>query len=84
MRVASLIKLFQPFYDGNHRTALIVFGNILNEKHFDFDYESALNDMNNGRLNIPTIYEANDEINFPNEWYTYLFMNTKASVHALN
>ncbi len=77
MHVASLIKLFQPFYDGNHRTALIVFGDILNEKQCNFDYERALDDMNNGRLTIPTIYEESDIVTFPSEWYAYLLTETK-------
>lgn len=62
MKAATLIKLFQPFYDGNNRTALIVFGNIISQKGFIFDYESALNDMKNGKLNIPTLYTENDQI----------------------
>ena len=72
MRVAALIKLFQPFSDGNHRTALIVFGNILNKKGFYFDYEKALEDMENHKLNIPTIYDENDKVSFPEQWYEYI------------
>ena len=56
MKVCALIKLYQPFYDGNHRTALIVFGDLISSKGFTFDYVSALNDMANRKLNIPTIY----------------------------
>ena len=84
MHVASLIKLFQPFYDGNHRTALIAFGDILNAKHYDFDYERALDDMNNGVLNIPTIYEERDVVIFPSEWYAYISTETKASIQIRN
>jgi fido (protein-threonine AMPylation protein) len=51
MKVAALIKLFQPFYDGNHRTALIIFGNIISQKGYTFDYQTALNDMKNKKLN---------------------------------
>ncbi|MBR3523373.1 MAG: hypothetical protein IKN87_01650 [Bacilli bacterium] len=72
MYVAALIKLYQPFMDGNHRTALITFGNILNEKGYDFDYVKALDDMNNGKLNIPTIYEESDIVTFPSEWSEYI------------
>ena len=52
MKVSALIKLFQPFCDGNHRTALIVFGDLITNRGFSFDYISALNDMSNKKLNI--------------------------------
>lgn len=72
MKAAALIKLYQPFEDGNHRTALIVFGNILTEKGYIFDYVKALDDMNNKQLNIPTLYENTDEIYIPSKWIEYI------------
>lgn len=72
MYVAALIKLYQPFVDGNHRTALIVFGHILSKKGFHFDFKKALNDMGRGQLNIPTIYKESDCFSFPNEWNVYI------------
>ena len=72
MRVAALIKLYQPFEDGNHRTALITFGNILTEKGYVFDYVKALDDMNNKKLNIPTIYDESDKIFIPSNWVDYI------------
>ena len=62
IKVAAVIKLYQPFYDGNHRTALIIFSDILTQKGYTFDIEQALNDMNNHKLNIPTIYVETDSI----------------------
>ena len=62
IKVAAVIKLYQPFYDGNHRTALIIFSDILTQKGYTFDIEQALNDMNNHKLNIPTIYDETDSI----------------------
>ena len=72
MRVAALIKLYQPFVDGNHRTALIVFGNILTEKGYGFDYVKALDDMNNKKLNIPTIYDETDKIAISSNLVDYI------------
>lgn len=72
MKVAALIKLYQPFYDGNHRTALIIFGNLLTEKGLEFDYQTALHDMKNNNLNIPTIYDQNDKIGNFSNWYKYI------------
>ena len=62
IKVAAVIKLYQPFYDGNHRTALIIFSDILTQKGYTFDIEQALNDMNNHKLNIPTICVETDSI----------------------
>lgn len=62
IKVAALIKLYQPFYDGNHRTALIIFSDILHQKEYTFDIEQALNDMKEHKLNIPTIYTEEDTI----------------------
>ena len=62
IKAAAVIKLYQPFYDGNHRTALIIFSDILTQKGYTFDIEQALNDMNNHKLNIPTIYDETDSI----------------------
>ena len=67
-----LIKLFQPFSDGNHRTALIVFGDLITNRGFIFDYVGALNDMCNNKLNIPTIYTENDKVGSFNNWYKYI------------
>lgn len=72
MQVAALIKLFQPFYDGNHRTALIVFGDLISKKGYTFDYTSALNDMLNKKLNIPTIYSETDRVGKYNQWFKYI------------
>ena len=43
MQVAALIKLLQPFDDGNHRTGLIVFGWLIQLKGYSFDF--AANDQ---------------------------------------
>lgn len=72
MKVCALIKLFQPFSDGNHRTALIVFGDLITNRGFIFDYVGALNDMCNNKLNIPTIYTENDKVGSFNNWYKYI------------
>lgn len=77
MKVAALIKLFQPFYDGNHRTALIIFGNIISQKGYTFDYQTALNDMKNKKLNIPTIYSENDKIGNFDKWLNYIQKENK-------
>ena len=77
MKVAALIKLFQPFYDGNHRTALIIFGNIITQKGYIFDYQTALNDMKNKMLNIPTIYSENDKIGNFDKWLNYIQKENK-------
>ena len=62
IKVAALIKLYQPFENGNHRTGLIVFSDILTQKGYTFDINQALQDMQNHKLNIPTIYEETDSI----------------------
>lgn len=62
LQVAAIIKLYQPFYDGNHRTALIIFSDILTQKGYTFNIEQALIDMKNHKLNIPTIYTETDAI----------------------
>ena len=72
MRAAALIKMFQPFMDGNHRTALAVFGKILNEKGYSFDYDRALQDMSKGKLNLPTLYDETDSVTFPSKWVDYI------------
>ena len=72
MKVCALIKLYQPFYDGNHRTALIVFGDLITSKGYTFDYVSALNDMGNKKLNIPTIYSEEDSIGNYDKWFKYI------------
>ena len=72
MKVSALIKLYQPFNDGNHRTALIVFGDLITSKGYSFDYQTAFNDMSNKRLNIPTIYSEDDEIGTFNKWFKYI------------
>ena len=59
---AALIKLYQPFFDGNNRTALVVLKDILNKKGIYFDYEHAAKDMEEHSLTIPTIYSPNDRI----------------------
>ena len=72
MQTAAYVKLYQPFHDGNHRTGLILFGYLLTQKGFDFDYENALNDMDNKKLNIPTIYEEKDSVENFDTWYKYI------------
>ena len=61
---AALIKLYQPFFDGNNRTALVVLKDILNKKGIYFDYEHAAKDMEEHSLTIPTIYKSNTNIEF--------------------
>ena len=72
MKVSALIKLYQPFYDGNHRTALVVFGDLITGMGYSFDYQSAINDMSNKKLNIPTIYSEYDEIGSFDKWLKYI------------
>ena len=62
IKVAAVIKLYQPFENGNHRTGLVIFSDILTQKGYTFNIEQALNDMQNHKLNIPTIYEETDSI----------------------
>ncbi len=62
LQVSSLIKLYQPFEDGNHRTGLVLLYMLLNMKGYTFDLEVALTDMKEHRLNLPTIYEVGDAI----------------------
>jgi prophage maintenance system killer protein len=78
MKVAALIKLFQPFHDGNHRTAIIVFGDLLNTKGYEFDCESALFDMNNHKLNLPTLYSEDDEITNISRFEKYILNKPKS------
>ena len=77
MKATAVIVLYQPFMDGNHRTGLVVFGNIMNEKGYDFDYNSALIDMHNHELNVPIIYTEYDEFSYPEEWGKYLSKRSK-------
>lgn len=62
IKVAALIKLYQPFEDGNHRTALIIFSDILTQKGYIFNIKQALIDMKNHKLNIPTIYSEEETV----------------------
>ena len=72
IRAAALIKLYQPFRDGNNRTGIIVFGNIISEKAYIFDYTCALYDSKVGKLKIPTIFDKNDIVSFPSTWEKYI------------
>lgn len=58
---AALITLYQPFYDGNHRTALVVCKDILNQKGYSFDFSRAMDDIKNRKPLIPILYDP-DEI----------------------
>ena len=69
--VAALIKLYQPFYDGNNRTALAVYNDIITKKGYYFNYDQAANDMKNKKLIIPTIYEVDDKISNVSNWKFY-------------
>jgi hypothetical protein len=62
MRLAALIKLFQPFYDGNNRTAVLLIGYILNKKGITFNTRGAMNEFHDHKLIIPTIYDIDDNI----------------------
>ena len=77
MRVATLIALYQPFMDGNHRTGLLIFGVILNNRGYDFDFDRALDDMNNYKLAIPIIYKEDDQFTYPEEWSNYYSKRTE-------
>lgn len=78
MKVAALIKLFQPFHDGNHRTAIIVFGNLLNTKGYEFDYDAALLDIKSHKLNLPTLYSEDDEITNISKYEKYILNKPKS------
>lgn len=80
MQVAALIKLFQPFYDGNNRTALIVFGDLITQKGYEFNYTSALENMKNHKLNIPTIYSEIDRVGNFNNWLQYIKKPKKLTI----
>jgi prophage maintenance system killer protein len=77
MKISALIKLYQPFYDGNHRTAIIVFGDLLVQNGYEFDYESALSDMKNHKLNLPTLYSEEDEITNISKFEKYILSYPK-------
>jgi fido (protein-threonine AMPylation protein) len=79
IRAAALIKLYQPFRDGNNRTGIIVFGNIISEKAYIFDYACALYDSKVGKLKIPTIFDKNDIVSFPSTWNEYISKHKKQS-----
>lgn len=71
-KVACLIKLFQPFCDGNHRTALVVLYDLLKLKGYEFDIESALNDINNHTLHLPLLYTHDEEIDDISDYEKYI------------
>lgn len=77
MKISALIKLYQPFYDGNHRTAIIVFGDLLVQNGYEFDYEAALSDMKNHKLNLPTLYSEEDEITNISKFEKYILSYPK-------
>lgn len=60
--LAALIKLYQPFKDGNNRSALIMLWLFLNKNNICFDLEQALIDLKKYKLNISTIYSEEDKI----------------------
>ena len=62
MRLAALIKLFQPFSDGNNRTAVLLIGYILNKKGISFNTRGAMKEFHDRKLIIPTIYDVDDNI----------------------
>ena len=72
MHIAALIKLYQPFLDGNNRTALIFFGDLITQNGYMFDYDQAYKDMENKKLTIPTIYDVSDKIGSIDNWYKYI------------
>ncbi len=80
MRVCALIALYQPFMDGNHRTGLLMFGVILNNKGYNFDFDKALDDMENHKLSIPIIYNENDLFSYPYEWSKYYSKGSEKAI----
>lgn len=75
MKCAAVIKLYQVFYDGNHRTALIVYACLLKKHGIKFNLLDALKDMSEGKLNLPTIYDHEEEIEEDPELHRYLVKN---------
>ena len=71
-KVASLIKLYQPFVDGNNRTGLIAFNIIITKKGIAFNLKEAFKDLKNNNFSIPTIYDSNDLVFIPKSWLKYL------------
>ena len=77
IRVASLIKLYQLFYDGNHRTAVVMFGLLIHNIGYSFDFDKALQDVRDHKLNIPTIYDIDDAIAEHVDLENYIIENKK-------
>ena len=62
LKCAALIKLCQPFNDGNNRTGLVLFVLLLQKRGYVFNLNLALEDMKNHKLTIPVFYDLNDNI----------------------
>lgn len=74
-KVACLIKLYQPFCDGNHRTSLVVLSDLLSTRGYIFDLETALYDLENHTLHLPLLYDSNEEIDDISNYKKYISNN---------
>lgn len=81
-KVASLIKLYQPFCDGNHRTALTVLSDLLSSKGYVFDLDTALDDLENHCLHLPLIYKPTETIDDISDYEKYII--NKPAIKKLN
>lgn len=77
-KVACLIKLYQPFCDGNHRTSLVVLNDLLSLKGYKFDLDMALNDIENHTLHLPLIYGPDEEIDDISNYEKYIISRSQA------
>lgn len=71
-KVACLIKLYQPFYDGNHRTSLVVLRDLLDLKGYKFDLDSALADIENHTLHLPLLFTHDEVIDDISDYEKYI------------
>ena len=71
-KIACLIKLYQPFCDGNHRTSLVVLNDLLNLKRYKFDLDTALDDIENHTLHLPLLFTHDEVIDDISDYEKYI------------
>lgn len=75
----SKLKLYQPFYDGNHRTILAFMYLFLKQRGYLLDMDAAWNDYLQGRNFLPVFYEDTDKMHYSyvDKFFKYISKTNK-------
>lgn len=75
LKCCAVIILLQPFYDGNHHTALEFIKYYLDSKNYTLDMAGIQKDYQNGNDVLPLIYSKEEKV--PKECIKILTRNIK-------